>query len=264
VPGCTASPSSSSRPTAAFASQLLLLTCRAISAPPPPRESRPACIRAAPSAAISSTASDQCVVHHYSWLHFSCGQHFVEHLNCVLDTATVFPHLAQKLSTTTPPARAWSPATAWSPSRTASLPALLAPAHAVVRCSCSCVARVPLTRLLHASRTPVQCPRQPLRAPAPPVPAARAAAAPARACACACSSARARSALAPAPRSGAAPPLAQRRLRSPEPRALARVPASSRRLEPRRLLPLRPSRSRACRRTRAVAPPARRRSGPPA
>jgi hypothetical protein len=41
VPGYTASPPSLSRPTAAFTSQLLLPTCRAISAPPPPRGSRP-------------------------------------------------------------------------------------------------------------------------------------------------------------------------------------------------------------------------------
>jgi hypothetical protein len=73
MPGCTASPPSSSHPTAAFASQLLLPTCRAITAPPPPRGSRSACIRVAPSVAFSSTASEQCVVHHRSWLHFSCG-----------------------------------------------------------------------------------------------------------------------------------------------------------------------------------------------
>jgi hypothetical protein len=36
-------------------------------------------------------ASDQCVVHHRTWLHFSRGQHFVEHLSCVLDTATLAP-----------------------------------------------------------------------------------------------------------------------------------------------------------------------------
>jgi hypothetical protein len=57
------------------------------------------------------------------------------------------------------------------PPRTASLPALLAPVqHAVARCSCSCVARVLLTRLLHASRTPAQRLRQLLRVPALPVP----------------------------------------------------------------------------------------------
>jgi hypothetical protein len=116
VPGCTASPPSSSRPTAAFALQLLLPTCRAITALPPPRGSRSACIRVAPSVALSSMASDQCIVHHRSWLHFSCGQHFVEHLSCILDTAnlapprhhrgvgvlvrvdaTAFPHLAHDL-----------------------------------------------------------------------------------------------------------------------------------------------------------------------
>jgi hypothetical protein len=38
-----------------------------------------------PSIVLSSTASDQCVVHHCSWHHFSCDQHSI-----------VFPHLAQK------------------------------------------------------------------------------------------------------------------------------------------------------------------------
>jgi hypothetical protein len=58
VPGCTASPPSSSRLTAAFASQLLLPACRAITTPPPPRGPWSVCIRAVPSATFSLTASD--------------------------------------------------------------------------------------------------------------------------------------------------------------------------------------------------------------
>jgi hypothetical protein len=50
-----------------------------------------ACIRAVPSVALSSTASDQYIAHHRSWHHFSRGQHFVEHLNCIFDTATPAP-----------------------------------------------------------------------------------------------------------------------------------------------------------------------------
>jgi hypothetical protein len=42
-------------------------------------------------------------------LSFSCCQHFVEHLKCVLDIAIAFLHLAQQLSTATPPARAHVP-----------------------------------------------------------------------------------------------------------------------------------------------------------
>jgi hypothetical protein len=49
-----------------------------------------------PSVAFSSTASDQYIAHHRSWHHFSRGQHFVEHLNCIFDTATP-PVLAQGL-----------------------------------------------------------------------------------------------------------------------------------------------------------------------
>jgi hypothetical protein len=74
VLGCIEAPPSSSRPTAAFAPQLLLPTCRAISASPPPRGSRscshlatsklstssPQCRRTSP-VAFSSTASN---VHH--------------------------------------------------------------------------------------------------------------------------------------------------------------------------------------------------------
>jgi hypothetical protein len=45
VLGCIEAPPSSSRPTAAFAPQLLLPTCRAISASPPPRGSRELAVR---------------------------------------------------------------------------------------------------------------------------------------------------------------------------------------------------------------------------
>jgi hypothetical protein len=61
VPGCTASPPSSSRPTTAFASRLLFPICHAILTPPPSRGPWSACIRAMPSAAFSSMASN---VHH--------------------------------------------------------------------------------------------------------------------------------------------------------------------------------------------------------
>jgi hypothetical protein len=66
VLGCTEAPPSSSRLTVAFAPQLLPPTCRAISASPPPRGSRPACIRITPSAAVRarpppfSTSNSQC------------------------------------------------------------------------------------------------------------------------------------------------------------------------------------------------------------
>jgi hypothetical protein len=64
--GCIEAPPSSSRLTAAFAPQLLLPTCRAISVSPPPRGLRHACIRITPSAAVRarpppfSTSSSQC------------------------------------------------------------------------------------------------------------------------------------------------------------------------------------------------------------
>jgi hypothetical protein len=61
MPSCTASPPSSSRPTTAFASRLLFPIRHAILTPPPSRGPWPACIRAVPSAAFSSTASN---VHH--------------------------------------------------------------------------------------------------------------------------------------------------------------------------------------------------------
>jgi hypothetical protein len=61
MPGCTASPPISSRPTTAFASRLLFLIRHAILTPPPSRGPWSACIRAVPSAAFSSTASN---VHH--------------------------------------------------------------------------------------------------------------------------------------------------------------------------------------------------------
>jgi hypothetical protein len=59
--GCIEAPPSSSGPTAAFAPQLLLPTCHTILTPPPSRGPWSACIRAVPSAAFSSTASN---VHH--------------------------------------------------------------------------------------------------------------------------------------------------------------------------------------------------------
>jgi hypothetical protein len=104
VPGCIASPPSSSRPTTVFASRLLFLIRHAIFSPPPSRGPWSACIRAVPSVALSSTASDQCVVHHCSWHHFSRGQHFVEHLNCIFDTATPAPiKITVAYSGSTPP-----------------------------------------------------------------------------------------------------------------------------------------------------------------
>jgi hypothetical protein len=77
--------------TAAFVSPHLLPTRHATLPPLPPRGPWSACIRAVPSVALSSTASDQYVVHHCSWHHFSRGQHFVEHLNCIFDTTTPAP-----------------------------------------------------------------------------------------------------------------------------------------------------------------------------
>jgi hypothetical protein len=74
--------------TAAFILPLLLPTRHAILPPPPSRGPWSACIRVVPSVALSSTASDQCIVHHHSWHHFSRGQHFIEHFNCIFDTAT--------------------------------------------------------------------------------------------------------------------------------------------------------------------------------
>jgi hypothetical protein len=61
VPGCTASPPSSSRPTTAFAPRLLFPIRHAILTPSPSRGLWSTCIRAVPSAAFSSTASN---VHH--------------------------------------------------------------------------------------------------------------------------------------------------------------------------------------------------------
>jgi hypothetical protein len=77
--------------TAAFVLPLLLPTHHAILPPPPSQGPWSACIRAVPSVALSLTAADQCVVHHCSWHHFSRDQHFVEHLNCIFDTATPAP-----------------------------------------------------------------------------------------------------------------------------------------------------------------------------
>jgi hypothetical protein len=82
--------------TAAFVSLLLLPTRHATLPPLHSRRLWSTCIRAVPSVALSSTASDQCIAHHRSWHHFSRGQHFVEHLNCIFDTATP-PVLAQGL-----------------------------------------------------------------------------------------------------------------------------------------------------------------------
>jgi hypothetical protein len=77
--------------TAAFVSPLLLPTRHATLPPPPSRRPWSACIRAVPFVALSSMASDQCIAHHRSWHHFSRSQHFVEHLNCIFDTATPAP-----------------------------------------------------------------------------------------------------------------------------------------------------------------------------
>jgi hypothetical protein len=63
VPGCTASLLSSSRPTTAFAPRLLFLIRHAILTPSPSRGLWSTCIRAVPSVALSSTASDQCIAH---------------------------------------------------------------------------------------------------------------------------------------------------------------------------------------------------------
>jgi hypothetical protein len=58
VPGCTASPPNSSRPTTAFAPRLLFLIRPAILIPSPSRGRWFTCIRAVPSAAVSSMASN--------------------------------------------------------------------------------------------------------------------------------------------------------------------------------------------------------------
>jgi hypothetical protein len=58
VPGCTASPPSSSRPTTAFTTRLLFSIRHAILTPSPSRGLWSTCIRAVPSTAFSSTASN--------------------------------------------------------------------------------------------------------------------------------------------------------------------------------------------------------------
>jgi hypothetical protein len=58
VPGCTASPPSSSRPTTAFAPQLLFPIRHATLTPSPSRGLWSTCIRVVPSAAFSSMASN--------------------------------------------------------------------------------------------------------------------------------------------------------------------------------------------------------------
>jgi hypothetical protein len=77
--------------TAAFISPLLLPIRHATLPPPSSRGPWSACTRAVPSVALFLTASDHCIAHHLSWHHFSRGQHFVEHLNCIFDTATPAP-----------------------------------------------------------------------------------------------------------------------------------------------------------------------------
>jgi hypothetical protein len=166
-------------------------------------------------------------------LHFSRGQHFVEHLGCVLDTAklasprdhhgvgvltaTAFPHLAQKPATATPPARAPACSSSCTTSRAAlcqrllvstrQRPRALAPSHAASRAAAwSC-------QPLGAART----------APAP-APALRRAHAPLWRRAPASHQPSAPALLAPRlGRTGSAPPESPR-LHSPAPRASAREP----------------------------------------
>jgi hypothetical protein len=80
----------------AFASSPFLSARHAITISPPSRGPWFTCLRVMPFVVLSSTASDRYVVHLRSWHHFSRGQHFVEHLNCIFDTATS-PVLAQGL-----------------------------------------------------------------------------------------------------------------------------------------------------------------------